>query len=142
MARTHTLRDLPPIREIQTLGKANDETAQMLLKTAARVVEVRDGPIRRGDGHKSPMPRMQHSSPRPQPLMRRRHLTAAVLKEFYPHEPNLLGLNVDGGAEIRVRLRRAGRFLDFLSQESIIGTLVGQRTGSMAMGIAVSCAAA
>lgn len=50
-----------------------------------------------------------------EPIMRAHQWRVPVLREFLPRSPNLLGLNVNKGAEIKVRLRKTkdGDFFDF-----------------------------
>lgn len=45
-----------------------------------------------------------------------------------PSNPGLLGLNIDGGKEVRIRLRYNGRERDFYPYESILGTLLHELT--------------
>ncbi|KAJ3193409.1 hypothetical protein HK101_004885 [Irineochytrium annulatum] len=58
------------------------------------------------------------------PIMQKRSWTLPLLREFFPDNPNLLGLNVNRGQEIRVRLRPhydQDKFMDF---ESVLGTML------------------
>jgi hypothetical protein len=84
------------VLEIRTLGRADDDTARQLLEKAAWQV---------------------------QPIMRKRQWTVKQLSEFLPSNPNLLGLNVNRGAEVKIRLRRAGDggFYDF---NHVLGTML------------------
>ena len=59
-----------------------------------------------------------------QPLMRRKRWRVKRLREFYPKNPSLLGLNVNRGVEIRVRLRLPGDPSRFFDYESILGTML------------------
>lgn len=56
-----------------------------------------------------------------EPLMVSRGWRVGTLTEFYPKNGNLLGLNVNRGQKVCVRLRPAGREGDFLPFESILG---------------------
>lgn len=47
-----------------------------------------------------------------------------LLTEFYPKDAKLLGLNVNGGQRVCVRLRAAGSEGHFLPYEAILGTLL------------------
>eukprot|EP00200_Dunaliella_tertiolecta_P012333 CAMPEP_0202389862 /NCGR_PEP_ID=MMETSP1127-20130417/85378_1 /ASSEMBLY_ACC=CAM_ASM_000462 /TAXON_ID=3047 /ORGANISM="Dunaliella tertiolecta, Strain CCMP1320" /LENGTH=370 /DNA_ID=CAMNT_0048991785 /DNA_START=94 /DNA_END=1203 /DNA_ORIENTATION=- len=89
------------VHEIKTLGYEEDAQALKLLRDAAYQV---------------------------QPLMRRRNWVVPTLKEFYPANANLLGLNVGGGGgqtkEIKIRLRSAYSKLSFLRYESVLGTML------------------
>jgi DNA-dependent metalloprotease WSS1 len=42
------------------------------------------------------------------PLMRRRGWRVPLVDEFFPKNPSLLGLNINGGQKIRLRLRKPG----------------------------------
>ncbi|KQK19194.1 DNA-dependent metalloprotease WSS1 [Brachypodium distachyon] len=59
-----------------------------------------------------------------QPIMRRRKWRVKVLSEFSPKNPRLLGLNVNGGVEVKLRLRRAGRDYDFIPYEEVLDTML------------------
>ncbi|KAJ3041560.1 hypothetical protein HDV00_009036 [Rhizophlyctis rosea] len=62
------------------------------------------------------------------PIMRKRGWKVGLLVEFFPNNPNLLGLNVNRGQQIKIRLRPASddaRFLDF---ESLVGTMLHELT--------------
>ncbi|EXJ78337.1 hypothetical protein A1O3_09498 [Capronia epimyces CBS 606.96] len=58
------------------------------------------------------------------PIMRLRNWRVGTLTEFYPSEANLLGLNVDHGVEIRLRLRYPGDENQFLPLENIVDTML------------------
>lgn len=49
-----------------------------------------------------------------------------VLAEMYPRSANLLGLNVNHGTKICLRLRRPGRPDAFLEHREVVGTYVGR----------------
>ncbi|GBG73045.1 hypothetical protein CBR_g12763 [Chara braunii] len=83
--------------DIKTLGKANDVEARRLLEAVAKQV---------------------------QPIMRRRRWRVNLLSEFSPPQRNLLGLNIDGGQEIRIRLRQPGNDLVFFAYEHVLGTML------------------
>lgn len=51
-----------------------------------------------------------------------------VLKEFYPKNRSLLGLNVNRGKSIMIRLREGHDQMTFLPWESVLGTLVHELT--------------
>ncbi|KAL5199938.1 hypothetical protein ABZP36_021141 [Zizania latifolia] len=59
-----------------------------------------------------------------QPIMRRRKWRVKVLSEFSPNNPRLLGLNVGGGVEVKLRLRRAGQDYDFIPYEEVLDTML------------------
>ncbi|KAI1618510.1 WLM domain-containing protein [Exophiala viscosa] len=58
------------------------------------------------------------------PLMRQRNWRVGVLAEFYPHERNLLGLNINRGEKICLRLRYPGDDTQFLPFENIVDTML------------------
>ncbi|KAJ3106695.1 hypothetical protein HDU97_005847 [Phlyctochytrium planicorne] len=89
------------VLEFKTCGKVNDHEALAMLKRVASLVK---------------------------PLMKKRSWTLPILREFYPQNPNLLGLNVNAGREIKIRLRFAQdetRFFDF---EDVLGTMLHELT--------------
>ncbi|KAG0572075.1 hypothetical protein KC19_VG065900 [Ceratodon purpureus] len=93
--------DLDKVWEIKTLKKEKDDEARRLLEMAAKQV---------------------------QPIMRERKWQVKLLSEFCPSSPGLLGLNIDGGREVRIRLRHHGRDWDFYPYESVLGTLLHELT--------------
>ncbi|KNA13933.1 hypothetical protein SOVF_112060 [Spinacia oleracea] len=58
------------------------------------------------------------------PIMRNRKLKVRTLSEFSPSNPSHMGLNIDGGAEIKIRLRRPEKQWDFFPDEEIIDTML------------------
>ncbi|KAL4979420.1 WLM domain-containing protein [Aspergillus desertorum] len=58
------------------------------------------------------------------PIMRRRSWRVGTLCEFYPQQRNLLGLNVNGGEKICLRLRYAGDQNQFLPLEQVVDTML------------------
>ncbi|KAJ3205290.1 Map microtubule affinity-regulating kinase [Dinochytrium kinnereticum] len=62
------------------------------------------------------------------PLMKKRSWTLPILREFFPPNPNLLGLNVNRGQEIRLRLRHATDASRFLEFEDVLGTMLHELT--------------
>ncbi|XP_075523283.1 LOW QUALITY PROTEIN: DNA-dependent metalloprotease WSS1-like [Primulina tabacum] len=59
-----------------------------------------------------------------QPIMRKRKWKVRVLSEFWPANPSLLGLNIGGGAEIKLRLRRPNNEWDFFPYAQIVDTML------------------
>merc|ERR1712072_519611 len=59
-----------------------------------------------------------------QPLMRRRRWRVKMVREFYPKDPRLLGLNVNRGVEIKLRMRHPGDRDSFFPFEHILGTML------------------
>jgi len=59
-----------------------------------------------------------------QPLMKRRQWRVKLVREFYPKNPSLLGLNVNRGVEVKVRLRQPGDPERFFPYEHILGTML------------------
>ncbi|KAI9669427.1 MAG: hypothetical protein M1831_000463 [Alyxoria varia] len=58
------------------------------------------------------------------PIMRKRGWRVGTLTEFFPDAPNLLGLNINRGQKICVRLRYAGDKTQFLPLESVVDTML------------------
>ncbi|KAI5865734.1 WLM-domain-containing protein [Durotheca rogersii] len=58
------------------------------------------------------------------PIMRARGWRVNQLTEFYPDQPNLLGLNVGGGQKICLRLRYASDSSLFMSTEAVLDTML------------------
>lgn len=58
------------------------------------------------------------------PIMRARGWKVGELAEFYPDQNNLLGLNVNGGQRILLRLRYAGDRNQFLPTEQVTDTML------------------
>ncbi|KAJ2598670.1 hypothetical protein GGF39_002558 [Coemansia sp. RSA 1721] len=58
------------------------------------------------------------------PIMAKRGWKVGTLREFFPGNPNLLGLNVNHGQEIRIRLRPAFNDQQFLVYEDLLGTML------------------
>jgi hypothetical protein len=58
------------------------------------------------------------------PIMRKRGWKVGTLSEFYPENPGLLGLNVNRGQQIMVRLRSPHNALQFLRFEHCLDTLL------------------
>ena len=58
------------------------------------------------------------------PLMRQRNWRVSVLCEFYPEQSNLLGLNVNRGQKICLRLRYPGDERQFLPVDEVVDTML------------------
>ena len=58
------------------------------------------------------------------PIMRQRGWKVGVLTEFYPQERNLLGLNINQGQKICLRLRYPGDERQFLPVEEVTDTML------------------
>lgn len=58
------------------------------------------------------------------PIMRNRNWRVGTLTEFFPTEQNLLGLNINRGQRICLRLRYAGDRTQFLPLENVIDTML------------------
>jgi len=58
------------------------------------------------------------------PIMRQRNWRVGTLAEFYPSEANLLGLNVNQGEKICLRLRYPGDETQFLPIENVVDTML------------------
>ncbi|CAH8362588.1 unnamed protein product [Eruca vesicaria subsp. sativa] len=92
------LRDLNKVWEIKALKKKprEDEAMKILEKVANQV----------------------------QPIMTRRKWRVKLLSEFWPTNPRLLGVNVNRGVQVKLRLRRANNDGDFLSYHEILDTML------------------
>ncbi|KAH8431860.1 metalloendopeptidase WSS1 [Aspergillus melleus] len=58
------------------------------------------------------------------PIMRRRGWKVGTLSEMYPRDRNLLGLNINGGQKICLRLRYASDQRQFLPIEHVVDTML------------------
>lgn len=58
------------------------------------------------------------------PIMRQRNWMVGTLCEFYPPESNLLGLNINRGEKICLRLRYPGDENQFLPLEQVVDTML------------------
>jgi hypothetical protein len=59
-----------------------------------------------------------------QPILKKRSWFVGKLTEFLPKSPNLLGLNVNRGQEIKIRLRYPGNEGSFYEWHHVLGTLL------------------
>ncbi|KAF3948528.1 hypothetical protein CMV_025487 [Castanea mollissima] len=91
------LNDLNKVWEIKPLKKIGEDEARLILERVAKQV---------------------------QPIMRKRKWKVNILSEFCPANPALLGLNIGGGAEVKLRLRRPNREWDFFPYEQILDTML------------------
>ncbi|KAK4587806.1 hypothetical protein RGQ29_018989 [Quercus rubra] len=91
------LNDLNKVWEIKPLKKIGEDEARLILERVAKQV---------------------------QPIMRKRKWKVNILSEFCPANPSLLGLNIGGGAEVKLRLRRPNREWDFFPYEQILDTML------------------
>ncbi|KAF8543498.1 WLM domain-containing protein [Trichophaea hybrida] len=62
------------------------------------------------------------------PIMLSHSFHVGTLSEFYPAETNLLGLNINGGEKICIRLRAHYDASTFLPEEQIVGTMLHELT--------------
>lgn len=62
------------------------------------------------------------------PIMKNHGFRVGTLCEFFPKDARLLGLNVNHGMKICIRLRPASNERSFLPMESIIGTMLHELT--------------
>lgn len=78
-----------------------------------------------------------------QPIMYKRQWAVRKLSEFIPKSNNLLGLNVNRGAEIKIRLRPPGQEDSFYDWNHVLGTMLHElchnqigphNTGTLATG--------
>ncbi|CAF1712860.1 hypothetical protein Bca4012_008337 [Brassica carinata] len=59
-----------------------------------------------------------------QPIMTRRKWRVKLLSEFCPTNPRLLGVNVNRGVHVKLRLRRVNHDADFLSYHQVLDTML------------------
>ncbi|KAI0828912.1 WLM domain-containing protein [Trametes gibbosa] len=62
------------------------------------------------------------------PIMRKHGWVLPVLSEFFPESPNLLGLNINAGQKILVRLRPPHAPHTFYDEEDVIRTMLHELT--------------
>lgn len=67
---------------------------------------------------------LQNVAKQVEPIMHKRRWKVTLLSEFCPSNPSLLGLNIGGGAEIKLRLRKQNREWDFFPFENILDTML------------------
>ncbi|CAK9179814.1 unnamed protein product [Ilex paraguariensis] len=91
------LNDLNKVWEIKPLKKVREDEAREILENVARQV---------------------------QPIMRKRKWKVKVLSEFCPSNPALLGLNIGGGEEVKLRLRRPNNEWDFFPYNQVLDTML------------------
>ncbi|KAL8138576.1 hypothetical protein V2J09_004577 [Rumex salicifolius] len=91
------LSHLNKVWEVSPLKMLGEEEARKILENVAKQVE---------------------------PIMHKRRWKVTLVSEFCPSDPSLLGLNIGGGAEIRLRLRKHNQDWDFFPLESILDTML------------------
>lgn len=92
------LGDLNKVWEIKTLKRKDEEDkARQILERVAKQV---------------------------QPIMRNHNWRVKLLSEFCPKNPALLGLNVNHGVHVKLRLRRPNRDWDFYPFDQILDTML------------------
>ncbi|MCD7454683.1 hypothetical protein HAX54_025577 [Datura stramonium] len=91
------LNDLNKVWEVKPLKKVREDEAREILDNVAKQV---------------------------QPIMRKRKWKVKLLSEFCPPNPSLLGLNIGGGAEVKLRLRRPNNEWDFYPYAQILDTML------------------
>lgn len=64
-------------------------------------------------------------------LMKKEHLKTGQLLEFYPKDKKLLGMNINYGAKIMLRLRDPWNENKFLSREVILQTMLHELTHNL-----------
>jgi hypothetical protein len=89
------------IANIECLNKENHQEANSLLRRVAGLVK---------------------------PIMKSKNWKVGKLSEFYPKDQSLLGLNINRGLEIKIRLRHPRNADVFLDFESIVGTMLHELT--------------
>ncbi|XP_068653160.1 DNA-dependent metalloprotease WSS1 [Aristolochia californica] len=91
------LGDLNKVWEVKPLKKIGEDDARKILERIAKQV---------------------------QPIMWKHKWRVKLLSEFCPANPSLLGLNVGGGVQIKLRLRRPNRDWDFIPYEQVLDTML------------------
>ncbi|KAF8414250.1 hypothetical protein HHK36_002250 [Tetracentron sinense] len=91
------LGDLNKVWEIKPLKKVGEDEARKILEKVAKQV---------------------------QPIMRKHKWRVKLLSEFCPDNMSLMGLNVGGGMQIKLRLRRPNRNWDFFPYDQILDTML------------------
>ncbi|KAI0652449.1 WLM domain-containing protein [Trametes meyenii] len=74
------------------------------------------------------LPLLQRIASLVKPIMRKHAWVLPVLSEFFPESPNLLGMNVNAGQKILVRLRPAHSPDSFYDEEDIVRTMLHELT--------------
>ncbi|XAR49812.1 hypothetical protein NMG60_11003960 [Bertholletia excelsa] len=91
------LNDLNKVWEIKTLKRVRESEAREILEKISKQV---------------------------QPIMRKHKWKVKILSEFCPSNPSLSGLNIGGGAEVKLRLRRPNNEFDFFPYNQILDTML------------------
>ncbi|KAF9604183.1 hypothetical protein IFM89_003929 [Coptis chinensis] len=89
--------DLNKVWEIKALKKPGEDEARKMLEKIAKQV---------------------------QPIMKKHNWRVKRLSEMCPTNPALLGLNVGGGVEVKLRLRRVNGDLNFIPYNQVLDTML------------------
>ncbi|XP_031405041.1 DNA-dependent metalloprotease WSS1 isoform X2 [Punica granatum] len=93
----NSVGDLNKVWEIKALKKPGEDEARKMLERIAKQV---------------------------QPIMRNRKWRVKLLSEFCPKNGRLLGLNVNHGVNVKLRLRRPNREYEFYPYEQVLDTML------------------
>ncbi|KAG6830343.1 hypothetical protein H0H92_001136 [Tricholoma furcatifolium] len=74
------------------------------------------------------LPMLQKIASLVKPIMRKHGWKLPVLAEFFPDNPNLLGLNINGGQKICIRLRPAHAPDTFYDEDDLVQTMLHELT--------------
>ncbi|KAG6380792.1 hypothetical protein JVT61DRAFT_5176 [Boletus reticuloceps] len=74
------------------------------------------------------LPMLQRVAVLVKPIMRKHGWILPILAEFFPDSPNLLGLNVNAGEQILLRLRPAWAPDTFLEEDAVVRTMLHELT--------------
>lgn len=74
------------------------------------------------------LPMLQRVASLVKPIMRKHGWVLPVLSEFFPESTNLLGLNVNGGEKILLRLRPAWASDTFLEEDQVVRVMLHELT--------------
>lgn len=123
-----------------TLGSGNHRTILQLLQLQACKLHHRYQKMPLADSDPYKVQEITHLKGKPkaaealellrrvalqvQPIMHKRQLTVRKLSEFIPKSSSLLGLNVNRGAEIKIRLRPPDQDDSFYCWNHVLGTML------------------
>ncbi|KAI9203876.1 WLM domain-containing protein [Polychytrium aggregatum] len=84
--------------------------------------------LKRFPDHREALALLVKLSRHVEPIMKKRSWTVPKLSEMLPSNPALLGLNINRGREIKIRLRPAHNERSFLDFNDLLGTMLHELT--------------
>ncbi|TPX62068.1 hypothetical protein PhCBS80983_g00618 [Powellomyces hirtus] len=84
--------------------------------------------LKRYSNHTQALLIIQWVATQVKPIMRARGWKVPMVREFFPSDPRLLGLNINRGREIRIRLRPAHNPQSFYELDDLLGTMLHELT--------------